>query len=94
MNMNEEKPYLALCHQKYTESRAYDMGLAWHMIKGNNSLIFHTGQTSTPLAWLMISKEYKCAYVVLLNYGLDKEFVQLGNLMGNVITKQILQAHT
>jgi len=93
LNMNEEPPYLALCHQKYTESKTYDMGLAWHMIKGNNSMIFHTGQTSTPLTWLMISKEYKCAYVVLLNYGLDKEFVQLGNLLGEVLSKKIDGEH-
>lgn len=59
------------------------------MLKGNNSTIFHTRQTSTPLTWLFINKEHKCAYVMLVNYGLDKEFVQLGNLMGAVISKQL-----
>jgi len=69
-HMNEELPYLALTHQKYTIVRKglSNSGLAWIMTGDNNEIIAHNGGTGAFDSLLIIDKQKKLAYVVLSNY--------------------------
>ena len=70
IHMYEEKPYLALCHQKHMESKKLDMGLGWIMTKDKNPILWHNGGTGAFRSYLGIDKQKKCASVVLSNYFL------------------------
>jgi len=68
INMLEEKPYLALCHQKHLDSRRCDMGLGWILDRKNNNVLWHSGGTGAFSSYLALDKEKKLAVVVLANY--------------------------
>ena len=71
MNIDEEKPYLSLCHKKHGNgNKKYDMGLGWWLLKKNNHVILHGGGTGCFSSFLGIDKEKKVASVVLANYRL------------------------
>ena len=71
LNMNEELPYLSLCHQKHAhQSKKYDMGLGWFLHKENNKVMHHEGGTGAFGSFLALDKEKKVAVVVLANYKL------------------------
>ena len=71
INMNEEKPYLPLCHQKYASiSKEYDIGLGWWLHKNNNNILQHEGGTGCFGSALLIDKDNKLAVVVMANYKL------------------------
>jgi len=73
INMFEEKPYLALCHQKHVDSNDIDMGLGWGLQKNKNQVLLHNGGTSAFRSYLWIDKQKKCASVVLSNYIIDAD---------------------
>jgi CubicO group peptidase (beta-lactamase class C family) len=82
-HMYEEKDYLALCHKKYaTGSKKYDMGLAWWLDKGNNSIMVHQGGTGCFSSFLGIDKDKKTAVILLSNYQLP---IGLGLNIGTAI---------
>jgi len=68
INLYDEKPYLALCHQKYLAAKRCDMGLGWVMDKKNNNVLWHNGGTGAFRSYLAIDKENKLAAVALVNY--------------------------
>jgi CubicO group peptidase (beta-lactamase class C family) len=70
VNVCEELPYLALCHQKHMESKKLDIGLGWIMTKDKNPILWHNGGTGAFRSYLGIDKQKKCASVVLSNYFL------------------------
>ena len=71
INIDEEKPYLSLCHKKHGNgNKKYDMGLGWWLLKKNNHVILHGGGTGCFSSFLGIDKEKKVASVVLANYRL------------------------
>ena len=71
ININEEKPYLSLCHKKHGNgNKKYDMGLGWWLLKKNNRVILHGGGTGCFSSFFGIDKEKKVASVVLANYRL------------------------
>lgn len=71
INILEDKPYLSLCHKKHGIGKEkYDMGLGWRILKKNNNVIFHGGDTGCFSSFLGIDKEKKVASVVLANYRL------------------------
>jgi len=85
LNMNEEKPYLSLCHQKHAEVssvlsavfirtkvyRKFDMGLGWQLFKSNNNILSHSGNTNSFSSYMVIDKDKKVACVVLSNYKVN-----------------------
>jgi len=73
-HINEELPYLALTHQKYTSAKRLDSGLAWVLTKDNNQVMAHSGGTGGFDSTLVIDKQKKNAYIVLSNYliGMNK----------------------
>jgi len=73
MNMFEEKPYFALCHQKYADAKKYDMGLGWILQKNKHHVLFHNGATGGFRTYLGIDKQKKCAVVVLANYPINTD---------------------
>ena len=87
INMYEERPYLALSHEKHVASKHFDMGLGWFKMKGRAGAIFHTGETSTLQCWLMIEKSHKCAFVIMSNYDCGKALEPLGLAVGQAIDK-------
>ena len=69
IQMNEELPYLGLCHKKYVSiNNTSDMGLGWILKKDNNHVIMHTGGTGGFHNFLVIDKKKKIAYLMLANY--------------------------
>jgi CubicO group peptidase (beta-lactamase class C family) len=82
INMFEEKPYLALCHQKYVDSKRFDMGLGWIIKKGKSHIIWHNGGTGAFRSFLGIDKQKKRACVVLANYFIDTDKIGLAILEG------------
>ncbi|MFJ6208775.1 serine hydrolase domain-containing protein [Lysinibacillus sp. NPDC092081] len=74
ININEDKPYLSLCHDKHGsgKSKKYDMGLGWWLLKKNNNVMLHGGGTGCFSSFLGIDKEKKVASVVLANYRLGR----------------------
>ena len=84
INMYEEKPYLALCHQKHMESKKLDMGLGWIMTKDKNPILWHNGGTGAFRSYLGIDKQKKCASVVLSNY-----FLLSTDKIGLTVLKQL-----
>ena len=69
IHMNEEFPYLKLCHEKYTSvNKMSDMGLGWILKKDNNHVIMHTGGSGGFHTFLVIDKKKKIAYVMMANY--------------------------
>ncbi|WP_286924227.1 MULTISPECIES: serine hydrolase domain-containing protein [Lysinibacillus] len=73
INMDENRPYLSLCHKKHgSGSKKYDMGLGWSLLKKNNNVIVHGGGTGCFSSFLAIDKEKKVASVVLANYRLGR----------------------
>ncbi|MCL2674301.1 MAG: beta-lactamase family protein [Defluviitaleaceae bacterium] len=72
INLYEEKPYLALCHQKHAGARfGIDMGLGWIMLKKDNNVLWHTGGTGAFRTYLAIDKGKKLAVTVLANYTIN-----------------------
>jgi CubicO group peptidase (beta-lactamase class C family) len=83
--MNEEKPYINLCHQKHANGpKNYDMGLGWWLHKENNNIIEHDGGTGCFSTYIGIDKSKKIASVVLANY-------RFGNCLHEKIGKSILK---
>jgi len=77
IQMNEELPYLKLCHQKHAPiSKNGDSGLAWLLKKDNNHVIMHSGGTSAFHSFLAIDKHKKIAILMMANYLVDlRKFV-------------------
>ena len=85
INMNESKPYLVICHKKYslassfiatllrnaTGEKEFDMGLGWMLNKEDNNVIWHSGDSDSFSSYLAIDKNKKLATVVLSNYKID-----------------------
>jgi len=85
INMYEEKPYISLCHEKHADAsslfatvlcnmtgvKGIDMGLGWMLNKGNNRIIWHSGDSDSFSSYLAIDKDKKVASVVLSNYRMD-----------------------
>ena len=72
INMNGEKPYLALCHQKHADVNVKrkefaGMGLGW-LLQEDNNIIWHNGGTAGFISHLAIDRAQKCALVVLINH--------------------------
>jgi len=69
-NMHGDKPYLSICHQKYSDkSKNTGMGLVWELLKiKNNTVIWDDGGTGCFASFLGFNKEKKIAVVVLSNY--------------------------
>jgi CubicO group peptidase (beta-lactamase class C family) len=87
MNMNEKKPYFALCHQKHGKnSKKYDMGLAWWLHRENNNIIEHEGGTGCFCSYLGIDKAKKVSSIVLSNYRLG---INLNHKIGISILKNL-----
>jgi CubicO group peptidase (beta-lactamase class C family) len=80
INILEEKPYLALCHQKHVDSNDTDMGLGWGLQKNKNQVLWHNGGTSAFRSYIGIDKQKKCASVVLSNYIINADEIGLGAL--------------
>lgn len=80
INLFEEKAYLSLCHQKYTNAKNYDMGLGWLLQKNHPHLLWHNGGTGGFRSFLGIDKQRKCAVVVLANYVINTDRIGLGIL--------------
>ena len=74
ISMYEDKPYLALAHQKHAEIKKFGkvaqaMGLGWVILPDKNfQVITHTGGTSAFISNVAIDKEKKVASVSLINY--------------------------
>ena len=85
INMNEEKPYLSLCHKKHSSVssafaailrraagvKEFDMGLGWFLNKDDNNIISHSGDSDCFTSYLLIDKNNKLASVVLSNYKMN-----------------------
>ena len=87
MNMRDEKPYFALCHQKYAIfTKQYDIGLGWWLGKNNNNIVMHGGTTGCFDTFLCFDKEKKIAVAFLPNYrwGLGSQMT-----VGQMILKDI-----
>jgi len=67
IHLYEEKPYLALGHQKHIVSKKLDMGLGWILKKENNNVLWHNGGTGAFRTHLAIDKERRLAVVTLVN---------------------------
>jgi CubicO group peptidase (beta-lactamase class C family) len=91
INMQEERPYLAICHQKYANFKSLvlksgDMGLGWLLDKENNRIIWHIGATVAFSSYLGIDKDKKRAVVVLSNYRIDPNKIGKAVLEGSAIS--------
>lgn len=72
LNIYEEKSYLKICHEKYTNgSKWFDMGLGQWLDKNNVNILSHGGNTGCFCSFLCIDKEKKIAVALLSNYQLD-----------------------
>jgi len=91
IHMYEEKPYLALCHQKHVSSKRLDMGLGWIMNKMNNSVLWHNGGTGAFRTLLAIDIEKKLAAVALVNYPIFMDKIGL-SVLENLQNKKGLVA--
>ncbi len=74
IHMNEELPYVSVCHQKhakhgfpFAQLLDIDMGLGW-WVGRKEPLIMHGGDTATFSSALIADKKHKTAAVVLSNY--------------------------
>lgn len=74
INMNDELPYLTICHQKHAKHGFLfgkildvDMGLGWWVGK-KEPQILHGGDTAVFSSALIADKQHKTAVVVLSNY--------------------------
>jgi len=86
LNIYEEKEYLKLCHEKYTNgSKWFDMGLGWWLDR-NNNILSHGGNTGCFCSFLGIDKEKRMAIVLLSNYQLD---FGLPSRIGHIILNDI-----
>lgn len=67
MNLHDEKPYFSLCHQKQAEvSEGFEIGLGW-MIKKDDNIIWHNGETGCFHSIVGFCKERDSAVVILSN---------------------------
>jgi CubicO group peptidase (beta-lactamase class C family) len=96
LNINDEKPYLPLCHKKYANVSSMvslifriiggvekiDMGLGWMLNKDNNDILWHIGDLGPFSSYLSIDKDMKLASVVLSNYKLNTIKIGLSILEG------------
>ena len=80
INIEDEKPYLALCHQKHVAAKKFDVGLGWRLEKNNNHILWHPGGTGAFSSFLGIDKKKKQAAVVLSNYLINPERVGMAVL--------------
>ena len=72
INMNEEKPYLAMAHKKHAGlSKGYDQGLGWLQDANNHNVIYGMGGTGAFFCFLGIDKQKKVACTFLANYALS-----------------------
>jgi CubicO group peptidase (beta-lactamase class C family) len=85
MNMREEKPYFALCHQRHASAKSLsaslltkaagigniDMGLGWMLYKDNNRVLWHSGDSDSFSSYLGFDKDKQAAAVVLSNYRIN-----------------------
>ncbi len=74
ININEELPYLTICHQKHAKHGFLfdrlldvDMGLGWWVGKQKQQ-IMHAGDTAAFSSNLIADKKHRTAVVVLSNY--------------------------
>ena len=87
MNMNEEKPYMAMAHKKYADlSEEWGQGLGWLQDSNNHNIIYGMGGTGAFYSFLGIDKQGKVACVVLSNYLVD-----LKHTVGRAILKDLRQ---
>jgi CubicO group peptidase (beta-lactamase class C family) len=84
INICENLPYLALCHQKHMDSKKLSMGLGWIIEKDKNPFLWHNGGTGAFRSYLGIDKHKKCASVVLSNY-----FLLSTDKIGLAVLKQL-----
>jgi hypothetical protein len=91
INMNEEKPYLAMAHKKYANlSKEYDQGIGWLQDANNHNVICGMGGTSAFFSFLGIDKQKKTACTFMVNYALSLKQAA-GNYilrLGNAILQQ------
>ena len=80
MNIFEEKPYFAICHQKHVSAKKYDMGLGWVLQKDKNHVLWHNGGVGGFRSYLGIDKQKKCAVIVLANYAINTDKIGMGIL--------------
>jgi CubicO group peptidase (beta-lactamase class C family) len=94
ININEEKPYLSLCHRKHSNVsslfaailrgaagvKEFDMGLGWMFYKENNNILMHPGDSDSFSSFLALDKSKKLASVVLSNYKMDTTKIVLSLL--------------
>jgi len=79
INMNEEKPYLAMSHKKYANlSKEYDQGLGWLQEANDHNVILGMGGTSAFSSFLAIDKKRKVACTFLSNYLMVEGLLTLG----------------
>ena len=76
INMYDELPYLALCHQKHGVmskqfANKFVQGLGWPLDKNNPHILVGSGGTGAFHSVLIIDKQKKIAYTALSNYYLD-----------------------
>jgi len=85
INIDGEKPYLAMCYQKHADIKIKGrviagQGLGWVLYPENNfALINHTGQTGAFVTDLCIDRVKKCASVALINYRMPPRDMLLLN---------------
>ena len=84
MNMNEEKPYLAMAHKKYASlSKKYDQGLGWLQDADNHNIISGMGGTGAFSSFLAVDKQKKVACTLLTNYLLLDGLLTFGKSILN-----------
>ena len=79
INMNEEMPYLAMAHKKYTDlSKEYDQGLGWLQDANDHNIIYGMGGTGAFSSFLAVDKQKKVACTFFSNYLLVDGLLTFG----------------
>ena len=82
MNMNEEKPYLAMAHKKHADLskkfNEFGQGLGWLQDTNNHNIIYGSGGTGAFSSFLVVDKQKKVACTVLSNYLLLEGLLPFG----------------
>jgi len=88
INMNEEKPYLAMAHKKYADlSKEWEQGLGWLQEPNNHNIIYGMGGTGAFYSFLGIDKQKKVACTILSNYLID-----LKHTIGKSVLKDLIKS--
>lgn len=84
INMNEEKPYLAMAHKKYADlSKEYDQGLGWLQDASDHNIIYGMGGTGAFSSFLVVDKQKKVACTFLSNYLIVEGLLDFGKSILN-----------